>query len=397
MRLNSSHARLSDAARRTALAVALGAAFLSTHSSFAASYTYEGQTPGTTGTPATGNFALGFNDGTTDYANPLSGLTTSLIFNGTSGDNYTATDNLGSGTFNFNNLTFANIGNITLAQGTGTTLTQGGATTIVLNNTGSLNFGLNINNNAFLTTFSGAGSGTFSGSITGTGGLTQSGTGTVTLSGANTYSGATTVNSGGGLKFVNNHSNGSTFADNGTLEFNVTTGTQTLAGGTLSGTGTFVKSGTGSLIFGGNGQTENVSMTGGLIDVQGGLLRNDYSNGNWTNNKSSLNVASGATVDMWDSPAGITVDALTGSGIVTHTSYGGGENFTVGVNNGSGAFSGTITNQTGFGLTLVKTGTGTETLTGTNSYTGGTTVSGGTLKFVDNTSTAPAIMWIMRI
>ena len=214
--------------------------------------------------------------------------------------------------------------------------------------------------------------------ITGAGALMQIGTGTTTLTGANSYTGGTTVSSGH-LTFVNNHSGSSSFVDNATLEFN-NTAQQQLNGGTLSGTGTLIKSGSGTLLLGANGSVENVSMgAGGLIDVQGGLLRNEYSSGTWTNNKAGLEVDAGATVDLWDSPGGITVDALTGSGTVTHTSYGGTENLTVGVNNGSGTFSGTITNANGFGLNLVKAGTGTQTLSGANSYTGATTVNAGTL------------------
>ncbi len=232
------------------------------------------------------------------------------------------------------------------------------------------------------------GSGTFSGSLqnssNGALALTKTGTGTETLTGANTYTGGTTV-SGGTLKFVNSTSGSSNYVDNANLEFNVTTGTQTLSGGTLSGTGTFVKSGTGTLLFGANGAGETIGMTGGLIDVQGGTLRNDFGASTWTNNKSSLNVASGATVDTWDG-GGITVDALTGSGTVQHSNYGNTvQTLTVGANNGSGTFSGTLTEVNGGGgggnhqLAVVKTGTGTETLAGANTYTGTTSVSAGNL------------------
>ena len=55
-------------------------------------------------------------------------------------------------------------------------------------------------------------------------------------------------------------------------------------------------------------------MTGGLIDVEGGTLRNEYYRGDWTSNLASLNVASGATVDLWDCSTGISVDAPLGPG-----------------------------------------------------------------------------------
>ncbi|MGM2906369.1 autotransporter-associated beta strand repeat-containing protein, partial [Bacillus cereus group sp. BC67] len=45
-------------------------------------------------------------------------------------------------------------------------------------------------------TLGGSGNGTFGGTVGGTGGLMLSGTGTETLTGNNTYTGATTINSG---------------------------------------------------------------------------------------------------------------------------------------------------------------------------------------------------------
>ena len=160
-----------------------------------------------------------------------------------------------------------------------------------------------------------------------------------------------------------------------TLEFN--TGTQQqLSGGTLSGNGTIVKSGAGSLLLGAYQTPQYISMSGGLIDVEGGLLRNEWHNGNWSANLSSLNVAAGATVDLWDSPGGITVDALTGAGTVQDSNASC--TLTAGVNNGSGTFGGTIIS----GLSLVKTGSGVETFSGPeidrqNQISGGTLQIGG--------------------
>jgi fibronectin-binding autotransporter adhesin len=230
---------------------------------------------------------------------------------------------------------------------------------------------------------------TFAGSFVETNGhtisLTKVGTGVQVLTGVNGYTAGTTVD-GGTLIFVNNQSGSANYTDNATLEFDVTIGTQQLNGGTISGNGRLNINGGGTVLFGAENSPENISLSaGGLIDVSGSgtLLRNEYSNGNWAQNYASLEVDSGATVNLWDSPGGITVDALNGSGTVTHTSYGGTENLTVGIAGGSGTFSGIISDTPGYSLSLIKTGAGTQTLTNSgNTYVGGTTINAGTLAAV---------------
>lgn len=215
--------------------------------------------------------------------------------------------------------------------------------------------------------------------------LVKNGSGTQTLSGNNTYTGLTTVN--GGRLVVANATSSSSYSNSATLEFNASGSVIQLSGGTLSGTGTLVKTGTNALWLGASGKTEFINLSAGaLIDVQGGLLRNEYFAGNWTSNRASLNVASGALVDLWDSPGGIIVDSLTGAGTVSG-GYSGPNTLSVGVANGSGTFSGMLVNsvpnsagQTNGILNLTKQGTGTQVLTGTNTYSGTTTISGGTLQ-----------------
>ncbi|NBU69813.1 MAG: hypothetical protein EBS49_09460, partial [Verrucomicrobia bacterium] len=164
------------------------------------------------------------------------------------------------------------------------------------------------------------------------------------------------------------------FADGSTIQ---------LSGGTLSGNGTYVKRGASDVWLGASGSTENISLSAGaLIDVQQGTLRNEYAAGNWANNLGSLNIAAGANVNLWDSAGGITVDSLTGAGFVYAGYSGTATNrlFTVGVANGSGTFSGTLSDD-GSRLNLVKKGTGTQTLSGSgsNAYAGFTRVEAGTL------------------
>ena len=260
----------------------------------------------------------------------------------------------------------------------------------------------NYGNDGNLTVGVNNGSGTFSGTITETSGhqtsLTKEGSGTQTLSGNNTYSGATTVNTGT-LILQDTKTASSHFVTNANLEFNVTSGQQQLSGGTISGTGNFIKVGSGQLWLGANSSPQTIALTGAtsLIDVQGGLLRNEYGNSSWGSNLAALNVASGAVFDTWD--GNTTVDYLSGSGII-NKGWSNNNTLTIGVNNGSGTFSGTIYNNNtslGYGggsggnLSLVKDGTGTQTLSGVNTYAGGTTINGGTLLVNGSTASGSAV------
>ena len=86
---------------------------------------------------------------------------------------------------------------------------------------------------------------TVSGAVSGSGALGKNGNGTLILTGTNTYSGGTVV-SGGTLQGDSNSLQGS-FINNSTMVFNQTAnGT---FGGTISGNGTVVKNGSGTLYF----------------------------------------------------------------------------------------------------------------------------------------------------
>jgi autotransporter-associated beta strand protein len=106
---------------------------------------------------------------------------------------------------------------------------------------------------------------------------------------------------------------------------------------------------------------------------------------NWTDNKASMHIASGAAFDIWDGQS-VIIDALTGSGTFDKV-HGGNSptSLTVGIADGSGVFSGTMKN-TGGQLALTKVGTGTQTLSGTTTYTGNTTILVGTLRLGNGTS-----------
>ena len=163
------------------------------------------------------------------------------------------------------------------------------------------------------------------------------------------------------------------------LEFNRTGGTSGINRFNLSGSGTFKTSGTQEITQTSAGST--VAMgSGALFHVESGSYRfGGGGTGDWSANLSDLQVDSGATFNGAATP--IVVNALNGSGTVK---TGGG--ITVGIDNGSGSFSGIIENSSdgGSAFSITKGGSGTQTLSGANTYTGGTTLTGtGTLVLED--------------
>ena len=264
-----------------------------------------------------------------------------------------------------------------------------------------------ITNNATLA-FDQTTNGTFGGTVGGTGVMTKTGAGTVTLTAANTPGGGTLISSGA-LQIGNNGTSGSLsglITNNAALVFNRSDNiTQSTA---ISGTGTVIKSGSGTLTLAGTH-----SYSGGTV-VSSGLLVSDTRSlqGAVTNNAAlafdqTTNGIFGGTV------SGTGVMTKSGSGTVTLTAANtpGGTLISAGAlqigNNGtSGSLSGLITNNaalvfnrsdnitqstaiSGSG-TVIKSGSGTLTLAGTHTYSGGTVVSSGLL-VGDTTSLQGAI------
>ena len=258
-----------------------------------------------------------------------------------------------------------------------------------------------------------AGTGNISAVLTGTGPLTVTvapGSDLI-VSGTNiTHSGTTTVTSGTmtfAFPGILSNQSGSVYATNAgaTLELNASTPQNiSITTGSLvfGGSGTLLKSGPGTLENHGNGGNVVMAMTGGTIEISGGLFENggpatsgtgvgNPTNGNgsivWASaasgtNKASLQIDSGASFDVW-SGNNVTVDELLGSGTLTRLGNGNGNNvINFGINNGSGTFAGVITNGLG-NLNINKTGTGIEVLTGSNSFGGYAAISSGTLRITN--------------
>ena len=169
-----------------------------------------------------------------------------------------------------------------------------------------------------------------------------------------------------------------TISSGTTLQLNINSGVNYLTGTIFTGAGTLQTNASGTGTYGFRGQMN--LLAGGLLDINTGTF-NGSADGLavWTSNLGGLNINAGARFDGVE--GAIFVDALTGSGRL-EGGFGGARTTTVGVNGGSGTFTGTVANNTDFGgrvLALTKAGAGTQSLLGTNSYTGITTVSGGVL------------------
>lgn len=229
--------------------------------------------------------------------------------------------------------------------------------------------------------------------------VVKNGAGKQTVGGGTTidYNGTTDINAGE-LHFYDmddTQSRAITIASGATLRVEAVTRTfngNVFNNATWSGGGNIVMSGAGIKQFNGNADTFIAMGSGTGIDLQAGILRLGYGGRFYSaNNKADLNVAAGATFNLWDTPTAneVRFDALTGAGTVTRgytpdtsTNSTGIGTFVVGMDNGSGTFSGVIADgvgNTGSILNLVKRGSGTQTLSGANTYRGTTTLNAGTL------------------
>ena len=278
---------------------------------------------------------------------------------------------------------------------------------------GSGSYGNTIANSGTFSYSSTAGQ-TLSGVISGAGALTQD-SGTLTLTGVNTYTGGTTV-SGGGVLAIN--------ADSG---LGATSSGLTLNGGCLKNNNSSpTLSSSRTITLGANGGyfdagwapshpvTVSSKLTGSgplLIDLDGSPVivantANNYTGDTiiGTNGPGYYSAGSAAWLKLGASNvlpngsgygnviifdayngeldmAGFSdgINGLWGDGLVTNT-VSGASTLTVGNNNASSTFSGTINSGVG-SVALTKTGSGTFTLNGSgSSYTGGTTISAGTLE-----------------
>jgi outer membrane autotransporter protein len=229
--------------------------------------------------------------------------------------------------------------------------------------------------------------GTFGGAISGSGGLVKQGSGTLTLTGNNNYSGATRIEEGtlalaeagsiaasssvivntaldiSGLSLGGTAIGSLAGSAPGTIylglkSLSVRQLVDTTFAGRIVGSGSLVKSGSGTLTLAG------VSDYSGGTTIQAGTLK-VASNG--ALGTGELAVEGGAIVDLADNGLALT-NTIRLSGVAS-VSVGAGR---------TGTLSGPISSGLSAG-SLSKTGSGTLVLTGASSYSGATLVEEGTL------------------
>ena len=124
---------------------------------------------------------------------------------------------------------------------------------------------------------------------------------------------------------------------------------------------------------------QTVNTYGGGTVVSNGVLRVGAQNAISGTGAGDVAVYGSGVIDL----AGFndSIDALIGDGSVD-VQNGGFSVLTLGNNDNSGVFSGSLKNTSGT-LGITKVGNGTETLAAANTYAGATTLSAGTLKVTD--------------
>jgi len=171
---------------------------------------------------------------------------------------------------------------------------------------------------------------TLTGSVSGSNALTKTGAGVLEIAGGNSFSGTTQID-GGVFRIADGGTWGNgAITNHAALEVNQSTDlTLTNA---ISGAGSLVKNGTGTLTI-----TAANSYAGGTTISTGGLNLGNGANNTASAGTGTIDITSGATLSIaWNSGVQVLSNNLTGSGTVIRG--GGGEVALTGTNNFSGTY-----------------------------------------------------------
>lgn len=254
------------------------------------------------------------------------------------------------------------------------------------------------------------GTATFSGTLAGTGALTKTGSGTITLAAANTYSGATTVDSGilrlTHASALGGTSAGATVADSASLEVDgvgLTAEPLVISGSGADGAGAIIGSGTASL--GGFTLAANAAIGGsGTLTVSGTI---GQSGGAWGLRKvgvgttilggangfsGGLTLAGGTVAASADVNLGATLGSVSfeGGSLRTTASMETSRVATVAVSGATLAVDAATTltwnGPIGGVGGIVKTGHGTLVLGGSNTFLGQLTIAAGAVDYATDSN-----------
>ena len=293
----------------------------------------------------------------------------------------------------------------TLQVGNGTSGSLGGPTdavsvgssgTLLLNGSSS---GLNVSvTGAGTVQTTGSASYTISGGINGTGSYVQNSSGVITissfsessatlnngalkLSGNLLFGGSLSVALGANMEYANNTgSSGSTITDNGTITGLEASGKIVTLSGVISGTGGFTQNGNETILSNANTFSGTTLLTSGILGLSNasGLALQD----------STLSTSGAGTIALSGSTTP-TFGGITGgtalASVITSGYTGSVTNLTLNPQGSvSDTYSGVIADGHS-GMTLTKSGTGTQTLSGNNTYTGATQINAGVLAITNTT------------